>query len=123
MESNNNIAPMKLEVLMAVVNNEKAAYYSSIIGSHQANLQLAIPAKGTAPLILDFLGLTDRPKTLIVSVVRSDQADELIERLEELFSKGKTYGGLAFTVPMTSVIGTLAYGFLSNDTRTVKQDR
>ncbi len=113
---------MKLEVLMAVVGNEKAAYYSSIIQSHQANLQLSVPAKGTAPLILDFLGLTDRPKTLIVSVVRSDQADELIERLEELFAKGKTYGGLAFTVPMTSVIGTLSYGFLSNDIRTVKKD-
>ena len=55
-------------------------------------------------------------------MVRSDQADELIERLEELFAKGKTYGGLAFTVPMTSVIGTLSYGFLSNDTRTVKKD-
>jgi len=112
---------MKLELLLAVVHNDKQAYYSSIIQSHQANLQLTVPAKGTTHLILDYLGLTERPKTLIISVVRSDQAESLVNRLDELFKQGKNYKGLAFTVPMTSVIGTLVYGFLSNDKRTVKK--
>ena len=86
MEDTRNIAPMKLELLLAVVHNDKARYYSSLIQSHQANLQLSVPAKGTTHLIL-----------------------------------GKGYKGIAFTIPMTSVIGTLAYGFLSNDKRTVKE--
>ncbi len=122
MENARNIAPMKLELLLAVVHNDKAAYYSSLIQSHQANLQLTVPAKGTTHLILDYLGLTERPKTLIVSVVRADQSERLISLLDDLFKKGKDYKGVAFTIPMTSVIGTLVYGFLSNDKRTVKEE-
>ncbi|MCR4825286.1 MAG: hypothetical protein K5849_08050 [Bacteroidales bacterium] len=122
MENTRNIAPMKLELLLAVVHNDKSAYYSSLIQSHQANLQLTMPAKGTTHLILDYLGLTERPKTLIVSVVRADQSEKLLTLLEDLFKKGKDYKGLAFTVPLSSVVGTLVYGFLSNDKRTVKKE-
>ncbi len=113
---------MKLELLMAVVHNDKSAYFASLIQSHQANIQLTVPAKGTTHLILDYLGLTDRPKSLIISVIRSDQSKRLIELLDEVFKKGKGYKGVAFTVPLTSVIGTLVYGFLSNDKRTVKEE-
>ena len=122
MEETRNIAPMKLELLLAVVHNDKAAYFSSLIQSHKANLQLTVPAKGTTHLILDYLGLTDRPKSLVMSVVRADQAASLIDLLDQTFKKGKNYKGVAFTVPMTSVIGTLVYGFLSNDKRTVKEE-
>ena len=121
MEQTRNIAPMKLELLLAIVQNDKAAFYSSLIQSHQANLQLTVPAKGTTHLILDYLGLTEKPKSLVMSVVRADQAAGLIELLDQTFRKGKGYKGIAFTVPMTSVIGTLVYGFLSNDKRTVKE--
>ena len=122
MEETRNIAPMKLELLLAVVHNDKAAYFSSLIQSHKANLQLTVPAKGTTHLILNYLGLTDRPKSLVMSVVRADQAASLIDLLDQTFKKGKNYKGIAFTIPMTSVIGTLVYGFLSNDRRTVKEE-
>jgi hypothetical protein len=122
MEKTRNIAPMKLELLLAIVHDDKAAYFSSLIQSHQANLQLTMPAKGTTHLILDYLGLNERPKTLIISVVRADQSEKLVLLLDDLFKKGKDYKGLALTVPMTSVIGTLVYGFLSNDKRTVKEE-
>lgn len=122
MEETRNIAPMKLELLMAIVHNNKAAYFSSLIQSHKANLQLTMPAKGTTHLILDYLGLTERPKSLIMSVVRADQAGNLISLLDETFQKGKDYKGIAYTIPLTSVIGTLVYGFLSNDKRTVKEE-
>ena len=113
---------MKLELLLAVVHNDKAAYYSSLIQSHQANLQLTVPAKGTSHLILNYLGLTEKPKSLVMSVVRADQAASLIDLLDQTFQKGKNYKGIAFTVPMTSVIGPLGSGFLSNDKRTVKEE-
>ena len=121
MEQTKNIAPMKLELLMAVVQTRKAPYYSSLIQSSQANLQLIMPAKGTTHMILNYLGFTDRPKSLIISVVRSDEAGKLISLLDDTFKKGKEYKGIAFTIEMTSVIGTLVYGFLSNDKRTVKE--
>ena len=113
---------MKLELLLAVVHNDKAAYFSSLIQSHKANLQLTVPARGTTHLILDYLGLTEKPKSLVMSVVRADKAAGLIDLLDQTFRKGKDYKGIAFTVPMTSVIGTLVYGFLANDKRTVKEE-
>lgn len=121
MENTRNIAPMKLEVVMAIVHNDKAAYFTSLIQSYQANVHLTIPAQGTTHLILNYLGLIERPKSLILSVVRADESAKLIELLDQTFKKGKNYKGIAFTVPMTSVIGTLVYGFLSNDKRTVKE--
>ena len=122
MEEKKNIAPVKLEMLLAIVHNNKAAYYSSVIQSHQANLQFTVAAKGTTHLILNYLGLADRPKSLLMAVVRSDQAGNLISTLDETFKKGKSYKGVAFTVNLTSVIGTLVYGFLANDKRTVKEE-
>lgn len=106
---------MKLELLLAVVHDSKAAYYSSLIRSRQANLQLYFPCKGTSHLLLEYLGLTDRPKTLLMAVVRSDESATVIEILKEHFNKGKEYKGVAFTLPFSSMIGTLAYGFLSNE--------
>lgn len=122
MAQTRNIAPIKLELLMAIVHNEKAAYYSSIIQSHQANLQFSMAAKGTTHLVLSYLGINEEPKTLLMSVVRADEAPKLIEQLEETFKKGKNYKGVAFTIKLTSVIGTLVYGFLANDKRAVKEE-
>lgn len=110
-----NIAPVKLEMLFVIVHNNKQAYYSSLIQSQQANLQFTVPCKGTTRLILNYLGLIDKPKTLVMSVVRSDEAAELIARLHEQFQRGGDYKGVAFTVPFSSIIGTLPYGFLSNE--------
>ena len=122
MAQTRNIAPIKLELLMAIVHNEKAAYYSSIIQSYQANLQFSMAAKGTTHLVLSYLGINEEPKTLLMSVVRADEAPKLIEQLEETFKKGKNYKGVAFTIKLTSVIGTLVYGFLANDKRAVKEE-
>ena len=122
METTRNIAPVKLEMLMAIVHNEKAKYFSSIIQAHKANLQFIMPAKGTSHLILQYLGLEEKPKSLIIAIVRSDEAGNLISELEETFNKGKSYKGIAFTVRLTSVIGTMVYGFLANEKSTVKEE-
>lgn len=122
-EQQRNIAPVKLELLMAIVHNSKLAYYSSVIQSCQANLQFTVAAKGTTHLILNYLGLSaDRPKSLIMSVVRSDEAGALIDLLKETFLKGGDYKGVAFTVRLTSTIGALAYGFLANE-QSVKEEQ
>lgn len=115
MAQTKNIAPVKLEVLIAVVHNNKQAYFSSLIQNQQANIQFMVPCKGTTHLLMDYLGLTPRPKTLVASVIRADEAAGLMEVLEETFKKGGDYKGIAFTIPFSSMIGALAYGFLSNE--------
>ena len=122
MSQTRNIAPVKLELLLAIVQTEKAKYFSSLIQSHRANLQFSMPAKGTSHFILSYIGYTEKPKSLLLSVVRADEAGRLIAELEDTFNKGKAYKGVAFTVSLTSVIGTLVYGFLANDGRAVVKE-
>ena len=117
-----NIAPEKLELLIAIVNAPKVRFYTNLIQSSEANLYLAVQASGPSEkAMMDYLGLNRSNRSAIFSVVREDKLKDLLEVLDENFSTIKDGGGIAITVPLTSVIGTLVYGFLSNDKRTIKQ--
>ena len=117
-----NIAPEKLELLIAVVNAPKVRFYSNLIQSSEANLQLVVQASGTSEkAIMNYLGLNQDTRQAIFSVVREDKVQDLLEVLEEKFSTVKDGGGIAVTIPLASVIGALTYGFLSNDKRTIQR--
>ena len=118
-----NIAPEKLELLIAIVNAPKVRYYSNLIQSSEANMQLVVQASGTSEkAIMNYLGLNQDTRQAIFSVVREDKIKDLLELLDEKFSTVKDGGGIAVTIPLASVIGALTYGFLSNDKRTVKKE-
>ena len=116
-----NVAPEKLEMLIAVVNAPKVRYYSNLIQSSEANMQLVVQASGTSEkAIMNYLGLNQDTRQAIFSVVREDKIKDLLELLDEKFSTVKDGGGIAVTIPLASVIGALTYGFLSNDKRTIQ---
>ena len=118
-----NVSPHKLELLITVVPRKKAAFYMDLIQSFDANMQVAVPAQGTADSeIMRYLGLTDTDKTAIFSVVREEQLDELTEALAQKFRSIKNGEGVAAAIPFTSMIGTLLFGFLSNDRRAVREE-
>ena len=110
-------APDKMQVLFTVVNREKTEFYIDLLHNFEINLQLALNGKGTATTsVRTLLGLTDLEKSVIVSVVRKDRAKEALAALEEKFRTVKNGKGVAYTVPMSSVIGVAIYQFLSNKT-------
>ena len=116
-----NIAPDKLELLIAIVHSDKVRFYTSLIQSMEANLHLTVPASGTSEkAIMDYLGLNQSNRSAIISVVREDKEKDLLEALDDNFTNLKGGGGIAFTLPLSSLIGTLVYGFLSNDKRTIQ---
>ncbi|MBR1539385.1 MAG: hypothetical protein IJ636_07765 [Bacteroidales bacterium] len=117
-----NLAPEKLELLVAIVNASKVRYYTTLIQSSQANVQLVVQASGTSEkAIINYLGLSQDTRQAIFSVVREDKVKDLLELLDEKFSTVKDGGGIAVTVPLSSVIGALTYGFLSNDKRAIRK--
>ena len=60
------------------------------------------------------LGIGDISKAVIISFVREDKIKEILSTLEERFYKTKNGKGIAFTVPISSLIGVTVYQLLSN---------
>ncbi len=105
----------KLKLLVTVVGRKKAEFYLDFLSQFEINLQTAVLGQGTARSeTLYMLGLEDSDKSVIFSVVREDKATEALQALEEKFHTLKGGKGIAFTVPLSSVVGVAMYRFLSN---------
>ena len=105
----------KLKLLVTVVNRNKTEFFIDFISGFEVNLQTSLPAQGTAKSeTLHLLGLEDSDRSVIFSVLREDKAEEALHAIEDKFSSLRGGKGIAFTVPMSSVIGVAMYQFLSN---------
>lgn len=114
--SQSKLAPKKLKLLITVVNRQKSEFFTDLIQSFEANIQLTMAAKGTAKTeMLEYLGLSaDSEKSVIISVIREDMEKQILAALKDRFTKIKNGKGIAYTIPMTSTIGVATYQFLSN---------
>ena len=109
------LAPKKLKLLVTVVNRKKAEFYTDFLQTFEVNLQLTLNASGTASTeMMNVLGLTDSDKSVILSVIREDNAGVALRELEEKFRTIKNGKGIAYTIPMTGTIGVAIYKFLAN---------
>ncbi len=112
----------RLKLLVTVVGRSKTEYYLDLIQSFDVNLQAVALGQGTADAkTLSFLGLTDTDKSVIFSVIQENKIPDALHILGEKFKTIKDGKGIAFTVPFTSVVGTLIFGFLSNNKTVVKE--
>lgn len=118
----NTITQNRLKLLITIVGRNKAEFYTDLIQSFEVNMQLIALAQGTASeKMLGLLGLTENEKAVIIGVIQEKKIPDALHTLESKFTTIKDGNGIAFTVPLTSVIGTLIYGFLSNNRLTVKE--
>ncbi len=118
--SSQNIAPERLMLLVTVVQKGKGTFFSDYLQTFEANLQVCVVGTGTAQTdLIEFLGLKDNKRSIIFSIVREEFLNKIMEALEERFRTINRNTGIAFAVPLSSVIGKLSYGFLSNDLRVI----
>ena len=111
----NENAIKKLKLLFTVVDRPKAEFYLDVLSQYEVNCQMAIPGKGTARSeLIEMLGLNNQ-KAVLLSVVREDRVDDVMKVLEQKFSTIRNGKGIAFAVPLSSVIGVNMYQFLSNN--------
>ena len=105
----------KLKLLFTVVDHGKGEFYMDVISQFDVNCQMVTGGLGTAQSeLIDLLGL-NRHKAVILSVIREDMADPILSCLENKFDTIKNGKGIAFAVPLSSVIGVNMYQFLSNN--------
>ena len=111
----NESAIKKLKLLFTVVDRSKGEFYLDVISQFDVNCQMALSGLGTAQSeLLELLGLESH-KAVILSVVREDQVEPIMHTLEDKFATIKNGKGIAFAVPMSSIIGVNLYQFMSNN--------
>ena len=111
------VSPVRLELLITIVNRKKGEYYADLIQSFDVNMQMVAAAKGTAEArILEVLGLSGNDKAVIFSVVREDKLDAIETALEEKFRTIREGKGIAVAIPLLSIMGVTAFSFLINET-------
>ena len=116
-----NIAPNKLMLLITIVQKGKGTFFADFLKSFDVNLQICVVGTGTAKNdLVEFLGIKDSKRTVIFSVVKENKLKSILEALEERFETVNNGSGIAFAIPLSSVIGKLSYGILSNDERMLK---
>lgn len=108
-------APKKLSILVTIVERSKAEFYLDVLEGYEVNLQTVIYGRGTAPSeIIHYLGLSQDSKAILFSVVQEEKVKEIMKDYEEQYFKTKHGKGIAFTIPISSIIGVYIYRFLSN---------
>ena len=111
----NDSAIKKLKLLFTVVDRPKGEFYLDVISQFDVNCQMIVGGLGTATSeVVELLGLEPH-KAVILSVVREDMVDVVMQTLEDKFATIRGGKGIAFAVPMSSVIGVNMYQFLSNN--------
>jgi len=111
----NESAIKKLKLIFTVVDRQKGEFYLDVISQFEVNCQLVVGGLGTASSeIIELLGLNNH-KAVILSVAREDQVPRIMNTLEEKFETVRHGKGIAFAVPLSSVIGVNLYQFLSNN--------
>ena len=111
----NESAIKKLKLLVTIVARPKGEFYLDVISQFDVNFQMATAGLGTASSeLVELLGLEPH-KVVILSVVREDQVDAVLNCLEDKFRTIRNGKGIAFAVPLSSVIGVNLYQFLSDN--------
>ena len=115
MNTINDSAIKKLKLLFTVVDRNKGEFYLDVISQFNVNCQMALAGQGTARSeLVELLGLEPH-KVVILSVIREDLVDEVLNCLEDKFATIRNGKGVAFAVPLSSVIGVNLYQFLSDN--------
>lgn len=105
--------PQKLKMIITIVNSGKGNLFMDVIEDFGVNMQLLMDGEGTAPNNLDNLwGLNHKERDIIFSFVPEDKVKKILKTLDQKFETVRNGNGIAFSIPVSSVIGVAVYQFL-----------
>ena len=105
----------KLIVFVTIVNRGLATPITRIFETIGCSAQFIQRGRGTAQKeIRDILGIEETGKDVIFSIVREESTEEIKTELAAFFKASRNNKGIAFSIPMSSMIGVKVYQFLAN---------
>ena len=94
------------ELICAIVDFGKGSKVIHLAKQFGISGGTVMLGKGTIKSkLLEFLAITDVRKEVVLMVARKDTALEVAEHLEERLQFSKPHHGIAFTIPVNTVIG------------------
>ena len=104
----------RLKLVVTIAERGKGSRIKEVCNKIHDAFHLNFMGHGTAPTrILEYLGLSNSEKDIIFSVVPEDLAPEVLESLKHELELDKKGGGIAFTIPISSVGSPLTLKMIS----------
>lgn len=103
----------KLKILFIIVDRNKGELFASFLSDFEINAEVFMTGRGTADPKLRIAD-AGTPKAVVAAAVREDRVESVLNYIEDKFRKIKKGKGIAFTVPVSAVMGVSVYKFLSN---------
>ena len=101
----NNVLPPILQLLTIVVKRGTGDEVNAYLKSIGIKAKMTSYGSGTAEGSLQsMLGLYNKEKELIFAVIPVENSEALLDELETKFLKKEDYAGIAFTIPLKSVV-------------------
>lgn len=106
----------KANMIVVIVDQGKAEQVAEIANVYSAGLKTAFRGRGTADSeLLDYLGLGDRDKEIVVFAVREVQVGHVLNELKQRLRLEKHGSGIAFSIRITGVGGRRTLNLLSKE--------
>lgn len=107
-------APRRIKLMVSIVDRGKGERVAALLHKYDAVFHIIGLGKGTADsALLDYLGLGQTEKDVVLSVVQEQRLPEALECLRVQLQLDQPGGGIVFTIPITSVGGPMTLRFIS----------
>lgn len=114
MEEGKHLAMKRIKLLVAIVDRGKGDDVVEILKESGVTYNMISPSYcASGSDIIDYLGLSNPERDLILSVVTEDNVGRILNKLLYKMDLDEPGNGLAFTIPISGVSGPLALRYIS----------
>jgi hypothetical protein len=107
-------AVKRIKLLIAIIDRGKGDDVVEILRESGVTYNLVSPAYcAPGSEIMDYLGLTNPERDMVLSVITEDIVDGILKKLLYKLDLDEPGNGFAFTIPITGVSGPLALRYIS----------
>ncbi len=113
----------KLYMMTTIVDRQIASSYAKLYQENDLNVMFLSLGYGTVTNdMMDMLGLESKEKTVVFAIVEEEKWLTVKRQLEKVLKIDAPGGGIAFTVPLSSIGGRKALQFLIENDKYERQE-
>lgn len=104
-----------LSIYVVIVPKGQGQAMIRLMQDYNSSMQFLHVGYGTASKeVLEILGIQDNQKDIVTALVTPGEIREIKKEIEAFFEVNKKKRGIAFTIPLSSLVGVKVYHFLTN---------